>query len=171
MTHNCARCGTSFTATTKRARFCSNSCRAQASKARRDGRPERVGDPVVVELHGDEVPVGAVRRDLEVWLAARDQTGQPLAAAALALADRIDGGTDALSGLAIAVGRLQGVLDSMDRGAAGEDLDVLVILRLKTYAKMAGVPFDLSLDQMHAILEARDAHFASLRRAPAEVDR
>lgn len=86
-------------------------------------------------------------------MTSRELSGHPLAAAALALADRIDGDSDALSGLALAVGRLQAVLDELDGRTAQRAPDVLDMLRLRALAKMAG--YDLSdaldADAMHAI--------------------
>ena len=163
MTKDCARCGTRFTATTQRARFCSGSCRAAASKARSEGLPERVGASRVVELRsveGDRIATqsGSVRHDLEAWLRSREQIGHPLATAALAVADRIDRDTDALSGMAVALGRLQDVMAELS-GQSPRLPDTLDLLRLRAHAKAAGVDLSdaLDADAIHAIAVAQES--------------
>lgn len=129
----CTWCGTSFTAPTGRALYCSGAHRAAASKARAAGLPARA-----VEVGPITTAPGEVRVALEAWLtqAGIDET-HPLAPAALALAARVDTGNDTSSALASAVGVLRTTLAEL----ASRQVDKvgrIDLLRVRSLAKRAG---------------------------------
>lgn len=135
MTATCTRCGNTFTARNRRARFCSGACRAAASKARASGRPESA---VVVELGPIEPSVGAVRQSLAAWLDVRGiDVSDPRASAALALAQRLDDGRDPISGLATAVGALRAALAELERRTP-HVVDRIDLLRVRFIARKLG---------------------------------
>lgn len=82
----CDHCGASFEAVTARARYCSNSCRALASKARRGAAP---AESSVTTLPGHD-PRGAIERRVSAELGGQVETS--LGLRALALARRLDAG-------------------------------------------------------------------------------
>lgn len=106
MQRRCGRCGTTFTAKTSRATYCSAACRvansrdrkkaAKESKKKRKARAKPVEKPVVDPASGRAGSlVESVRRRV------RGSTSDPLAQIAIALAQRIeDSEKDSGSGVA-----------------------------------------------------------------------
>ena len=108
-------CGTTFTATHPRARFCSSRCRTRASRGGRVG-----ARATVVPMAGRPVAVaaGGVRDATRRVLDDANRTDTPMGQAALALAVRIDSGNDTGSALATAVRGLDEALRSALEGVA-----------------------------------------------------
>lgn len=102
MTATCARCGADFETRRRSARWCSDRCRTQASRARKAGKPDTVKPPTKAKprkARPVEVEVGvtpAVVRELAA--AGRGETSA--GRAAVALARRIDDGAESSAGLA-----------------------------------------------------------------------
>lgn len=102
MTATCARCGADFETRRRSARWCSDRCRTQASRARKAGKPDTVKPEPKAKprkARPVEVEVGvtpAVIRELAA--AGRGETSA--GRAAVALARRIDDGAESSAGLA-----------------------------------------------------------------------
>ncbi len=106
MTRNCDQCGAEYVALRPGSRYCGDTCRKRAARAR---STDTLGDgggvdpgPVVV----------AVRAELE----ATGRAETPLGAAALALAGRVDASTSGAA-MAAAVRELRAVLAELEAGA------------------------------------------------------
>ena len=82
----CDHCGASFEAVTARARYCTGSCRALASKARRGAAS---AESSVTTFPGHD-PRGAIERRVSAELGSQVETS--LGLRALALARRLDAG-------------------------------------------------------------------------------
>lgn len=103
MTATCARCGADFETRRRSARWCSDRCRTQASRARKAGKPDTVKPQPKPKARKprpvEEAEVGvtpAVIRELAA--AGRGETSA--GRAAVALARRIDDGAESSAGLA-----------------------------------------------------------------------
>ena len=131
----CTWCGTSFTAPTSRALYCSGAHRAAASKARAAGLP---GSLPSVEVGPITTHVGEVRSALQAWLrqGGLDES-HPLASAGLALAQRLDTGRDTSSALASAVGALRIVMLELE-GKRQPPIDGVNLIRVRAAARRAG---------------------------------
>lgn len=118
---SCGACGRDLT-DRPRAKFCGPQCRANATKRRAKGVPEllTVGEAAPVESTGCYSATLAALVDV-----ARESS--PMGTAALALARRIDTGTDSGSALASAVKQLRETLDAALDGTkvAADPLDEL----------------------------------------------
>ena len=105
-------CGTTFTATNPRARFCSSRCRTRASREGRvGGRVIPMAAPVAAE------PGSTVADATRSELAAAERQDTSLGRSAVALAVRIDTGLDTGSALASAVRALAETMAAALKGA------------------------------------------------------
>ncbi len=135
MTRICSWCGTSFTAPTSRALYCSGPHRAKAAKARAAGLPPHAVD---ASTHPADAEPGEVRPAVVAWIA---QTGidatHPLAPAAVALAERVDSRSDTASALASAVGALRTALAELAASPL-PSVSRIDLLRVRHLAARAG---------------------------------
>ena len=106
-------CGTTFTATSPRAMYCSRSCRQRASREGRVGSARVIPMAPQVRAEADSTVTDATRSELEA--AGRQDTA--LGRSALALAARIDTGLDTGSALASAVRGLTETMAAALKGA------------------------------------------------------
>lgn len=132
MLRNCVRCGSAFEAKRERARYCSGSCRAMATKDR-----ARAGAAPVVELPKPQptppVPTGvaaAVERQLRAAGKLDTYAGQQ----AIFLATRLEASTidtgSAVAALSKELDRLMGVL----LADVEDDSDELDVIQTKVVA-------------------------------------
>lgn len=131
MNATCAVCAASFPARTRTARYCGDACRMRASRARRAGRPlpDATAGDVTASL-----PSG-VEAAVVVELCERGLLDSAVGAQALALARRIDAGTDALAGIAAASRQLEVLRLAWSRSPTEEDpVDALIARRRERLA-------------------------------------
>ena len=123
MTRNCAWCGEAFQAKRPTAKYCGGSCRAKASNA-----SKRAPRRAPVELPPAPAPAdGGVVAAVSAELEAADRAESFLGAQALALAARIDAGSDTGSAVAALSKELRAVMDAAlaDAPKAADKLDEL----------------------------------------------
>ena len=130
MRRDCDRCGSTYDAQRPSSRFCSARCRVAAGKARKDGLPESVAvispaSPIATGL------ADATRRELE----AAGRVDTSLGQAALALAARIDQGSDTGSALAAVAKELRATMVQALDGADVE-ADLIDELRARRVARL-----------------------------------
>jgi len=118
VTHDrtCEECGKRFTAPTTRRKFCSATCRGRSSRAGRSGKPRPHQARVVAIDGGPEV--GEVAAAVRAELVAAGREGSSLGLAAVALATRIDTGSDTGASLATAVRALTETMSEALKGTA-----------------------------------------------------
>lgn len=113
MTKSCEMCGRSMEAARSTKRYCSSSCRANASKGFASAPvtplPDRAPAPEVDE-------VTTVRSAVLVELDAAGVAKSPMGASALAIAARLDSGVDPGSGMAALNRELRSTLAEALRG-------------------------------------------------------
>lgn len=123
MQRACDRCRKPYEAKRASSRFCSTSCRVAAQRARDSGLPEAL---VVSPFPADvEVPAssGSVTSATSVQLDAAGRLDSPLGQAALALARRVDSGSENGSALSALVRELRATLvDALDGASATSDV-------------------------------------------------
>jgi hypothetical protein len=138
METTCARCAQTFSAKSKRARFCSVKCRTQATRARAHGQPESISpkptrSPKSKPADSPTGTLGAVIAELTEAGRLNTSAGQ----AAVALASRIDAGAESSSGLAALTREMRAAMAEATANVAQAG-DALDELRAKREARRAG---------------------------------
>ena len=125
MQRTCERCGKTYEAARSTSKFCSSTCRAAVSLARKAGEPVQLLPQPEPSADGGSLTSATIAE-----LAAADRVDCTLGQAAIALARRVDAGHESGSSVAALVRELRVTLEAALDGAARAD-DVVDELRRK----------------------------------------
>lgn len=158
----CEACGSVIAGRRADARFCDARCRARYRRGER---------AVAVRLGTDSAPEqGTTAALFHAWFAERDLLENPLAAAALAVAARLDAQVDGAAGMAAALRQLSATMAALG-GLAPREPDFVDLLKLKSDARRAGVtPPDWSgadIERILAVRADRRRGFSRMVAAPS----
>lgn len=132
-TRDCASCGVTFTSRSSRARYCSDACRSRDRYQR-----VKVTGLTTTPTRLDVEPVGladAVLRELRAI--GRDRSSSGITA--LAIARRIDDGTESSAGLAALARELRAVMADATAQADDDTPSVVETLRVRREQRRQGL--------------------------------
>jgi hypothetical protein len=130
MEATCARCAQTFSARSKRARFCSPKCRTQATRARARGEAETLpskAKPKRTPKPQADAPISGTLGAVVAELRGAGRLDSSAGQAAVALARRIDDGAESSAGLAALTREMRAAMaEALSRvEASGDALDEL----------------------------------------------